>query len=121
MITHLFVYGTLRPGQVRWQFLAPFVIDEGHDDTVTGTLYDTGLGYPAARFGGRGKIHGRIYSLRIDRLSEALELLDRVEGAVEHLFNRVAITTSSGRNAWAYQHAGEAQFPEITSGDWLAH
>ena len=120
MITHLFVYGTLRPGQQRWPFLAPFVIDEGQDDSVNGTLYDTGLGYPAARFDGLGNIHGRTYPLRIDRLTEALELLDRVEGAVEHLFNRVAITTSSGRQAWAYQHSGDATFPEITSGDWLA-
>jgi gamma-glutamylcyclotransferase (GGCT)/AIG2-like uncharacterized protein YtfP len=120
MITNLFVYGTLRPGQERWPFLAPFVIDEGHDDSATGTLYDTGLGYPAARFGGRGNIQGRIYSLRIDRLSEALELLDHVEGAVEHIFNRVAITTSSGRDAWAYQHSDDAQFSEITSGDWLS-
>ena len=119
MITHLFVYGTLRRGQERWPFLAPLVIDEGHDDSATGTLYDTGHGYPAARFDGRGNIHGWIYSLRIDRLTEALEVLDEVEGAVEHLFDRVAITTSSGRDAWAYQYCGDANFSEITSGDWL--
>ena len=120
MITHLFVYGTLRPGQERWPFLAPFVIDEGHDDSATGTLYDTGHGYPAARFDGCGKIHGRIYSLRIDRLAEALDLLDHVEGAVEELFDRVAITTSAGSEAWAYRHSGEARFSEIASGDWLS-
>jgi gamma-glutamylcyclotransferase (GGCT)/AIG2-like uncharacterized protein YtfP len=120
MITHLFVYGTLRPGQQRWPFLEPFVVDEGQDDSATGTLYDTAHGYPAARFDGCNKIYGRIYPLRIDRLAEALELLDEVEGAVEELFERVAITTSSGRDAWAYQYCGQTEFSEIPSGDWLS-
>jgi gamma-glutamylcyclotransferase (GGCT)/AIG2-like uncharacterized protein YtfP len=120
VITNLFVYGTLRPGQERWPFLEPLVMDEGHDDSATGTLYDTGHGYPAARFDGREVIHGRIYALRIDRIAEALELLDEVEGAVQDLFNRVAITTSSGRDAWAYQYCGETQFARIPSGDWLS-
>ena len=72
VITHLFVYGTLRPGQERWPHLAPFVVDQGHDDTVPGALYDTGNGYPAARFDRAGTIHGRVYSLHVDRLDEAL-------------------------------------------------
>ncbi len=119
MITHLFVYGTLRPGQQRWRFLAPFVTDEGHDDSVSGALYDTGNGYPAARFDHDGRIHGRVYSLRTDRLDEALRLLDEVEGAVVDLFRRVAITTSTGVEAWAYQYCGETAFPAIASGNWL--
>ena len=36
--THLFVYGTLRPGEVRWHFLEPFVVDEGVDTTVPGEI-----------------------------------------------------------------------------------
>jgi gamma-glutamylcyclotransferase (GGCT)/AIG2-like uncharacterized protein YtfP len=120
VIAHLFVYGTLRPGQQRWPFLAPYVIDEGHDDSATGTLYDTEHGYPAARFDGRDQIYGRIYALRIDRLTEALELLDEVEGAVEDLFTRVTITTSSGRDAWAYQYSGDTQLHAIPSGNWLS-
>ena len=119
MITHLFVYGTLRPGQQRWPFLAPFVMDDGNDDSVSGALYDTGNGYPAARFDRDGSIHGRVYSLRVDRLDEALQLLDDVEGAVVDLFRRVAITTSAGVEAWAYQYCGETAFPAITSGNWL--
>lgn len=50
-LTHLFVYGTLRPGDVRWHLLEPFVVDEGWADTAAGSVYDTGLGYPAAIFG----------------------------------------------------------------------
>lgn len=121
MITHLFVYGTLRPGQQRWPFLAPFVIDEGHDDSASGVLYDTGNDYPAARFDRPGTIRGRVYSLHPDRLDEALQLLDEVEGAVVDLFHRVPITTSTGNEAWAYEYCGDTQFVEITSGDWPAH
>ena len=119
MITHLFVYGTLRPGQQRWPFLAPFVTDDGDDDSADGTLYDTGNGYPAARFDRAGTIHGRLYPLRVDRLDEALQLLDEVEGAVVDLFRRVAITTASGATAWAYQYGGETEFATIPSGTWL--
>jgi gamma-glutamylcyclotransferase (GGCT)/AIG2-like uncharacterized protein YtfP len=119
MITHLFVYGTLRPGQQRWTFLEPFVTDEGHDETVVGALYDTGNGYPAARFTHPGTIQGRLYPLNLDRLDECLALLDEVEGAVVDLFRRVAITTSTGLDAWAYEYCDEQPFPVIASGNWL--
>ena len=120
MITHLFVYGTLRPGEQRWPFLEPFVADDGHDDSVQGTLYDTAYDYPAARFEGSSQIRGRTYSLRSDRLAEALEVLDEVEGAVRHLFERVAVTTRSGCEAWAYQVNGDTDFHVIASGDWMS-
>lgn len=119
MIANLFVYGTLRPGQQRWPFLEPFVTDEGREESVSGALFDTGNGYPAARFDRAGTIHGRVYSLRDDRLEEALELLDEVEGAVVDLFRRIAITTSTGTQAWAYEYCGETAFAAIPSGNWL--
>jgi gamma-glutamylcyclotransferase (GGCT)/AIG2-like uncharacterized protein YtfP len=118
MITHLFVYGTLAPGQQRWQHLAPFVADDGCDDSVRGALFDTGHGYPAARFDRDGTIRGRIFELRTERLDECLQLLDDVEGAVIDLFHRVAVTTSAGVDAWAYEYCGEAEFAEIASGTW---
>ena len=120
MITHLFVYGTLRPGQQRWPFLEPFVTGEGHDESVVGALYNTGNGYPAAKFDHPGLIHGRVYPLNLDRLDEALALLDEVEGAVIDLFRRVSVTTSTGLEAWAYEYCGEPQFPQIEHGDWIA-
>jgi len=120
MITHLFVYGTLRPGEQRWAFLEPFVVDEGQDDSVTGGLYDTGHGYPAAKFDRPGVIYGRVYALRVERLDECLELLDEVEGAVQDLFRRVSITTAAGVKAWAYEYCDDGQFREIASGDWMS-
>ena len=62
-IGHLFVYGTLRPLDVRWHFLEPFVVDAGWPDTVPGELFDTGLDYPAAVFNDQGTIHGQTFAL----------------------------------------------------------
>lgn len=118
-MTQLFVYGTLRPGEVRWQHLEPFVVGEGVEASVPGELYDTGLDYPAAIFGGAEQIFGRVYALDEARLPEALAHLDEVEGAVRGLYARVEVTTDSGEAAWAYQ-CGEAALlrTRIPSGDW---
>ena len=90
-ITHLFVYGTLQPGDVRWPFLAPYVADDGVPDAVDGRVYDTGRGYPAAIFGRDG--HDRRPHVRgcaTDRLDEALPVLDEEESSVEGGYVRVA-------------------------------
>ena len=42
-INEIFCYGTLLPGEERWQFLAPFVLAY-EPDQVSGRVYDTGLG-----------------------------------------------------------------------------
>lgn len=119
---HLFVYGTLRPGEVRWPFLEPFVVDGGHDDAVRGTLFDTGLGYPAALFAQDGQIvNGRTYGLVEATLEQALAELDRVEGAVRGLYQRVVVTTAAGVRAWAYQFGSDPGIvlQPIPGGDWL--
>lgn len=117
MTDHLFVYGTLRPGEVRWQHLAPFVVGDGIDTCVAGEVYDTGLEYPAARFGGDALIRGRVY--RLTRLDEALEHLDMVEGAVRGLYRRVEVTTASGHVAWAYECGDPALLVRrLPTGDW---
>lgn len=115
----LFVYGTLRPGDVRWSFLEPFVVDEGVDDTVDGALFDTGLGYPAAVFDGAGTIVGRTYRLALDRLDEALAVLDEEEDTVGGLYRRIEVTTGSGVRAWAYAYGDGLTLTPIPSGDWF--
>ena len=94
-VAHLFVYGTLQPGDVRWHFLAPYVIGEAIDDAVAGTLYDTGRGYPAAIFGGDHLIRGRTYELDHQQLAVALDVLDTEEASVPGGFTRVAVTDAA--------------------------
>lgn len=125
MITTLFVYGTLRPGDVRWHFLAPFAADEGVDDAVDGRLFDTGCGYPAALFGPDGDgivrtIHGRRYELHADRLEDALRVLDEEESSVAGLYRRILVTTRAGHTAWAYEYGTGLELTPIDGGDWLA-
>lgn len=115
----LFVYGTLRFGDVRWCFLEPFVGDGGHPDLVAGALYDTGNGYPAARFDQPGTIIGHRYRLLAHRRREALEVLDEIEGSVEGLYERIEVVTVTGVPAWSYQYGGELDLPLIASGDWF--
>lgn len=118
-MTQLFVYGTLRPGEVRWQHLEPFVVGEGREASVAGELYDTGLDYPAAIFDGDHQIFGRVYTLNEARLPDALAHLDEVEGAVRGLYARVEVTTDAGDAAWAYQCGDMALLQRrIESGDW---
>lgn len=118
-IMHLFVYGTLRPGDVRWPLLAPFVADTGVDDSVAGELFDTGLDYPAAVFGGDGTILGRTYELRADRLDEALAVLDEEEDTVAGLYRRVEVVTGAGTPAWAYAYGTGLDLTPIPTGDWF--
>ena len=119
LIEHLFVYGTLRPGDVRWSLLEPFVTDSGVTDTVSGRLYDTGLDYPAAVFGGEGTVIGRTYRLRTDRLDEALAVLDEEEDTVLGLYRRIDVLTGGGVRAWAYQYGDGLELTPIESGDWF--
>lgn len=118
---HVFVYGTLLPGEVRWHHLAPFVIGDGVGDSVDGTLYDTGVGYPAARFGTGSTVHGQTFALRADTAVDALRLLDEVEGAVEGLYVRRSITTHRGITVWAYEYGHGLTLTAIAHGSWLAH
>ncbi len=118
-ITHLFVYGTLRPGDVRWHHLAPFVEGDGFDDSAAGSVFDTGLDYPAAKFDNSGTILGRTYELLAASRQRCLQLLDEVEGVVHGGYRRVQITTGSGTRAWAYEYGAGLELTLIESGDWM--
>ncbi|MGD9705633.1 MAG: gamma-glutamylcyclotransferase [Acidimicrobiia bacterium] len=118
-MAHLFVYGTLLPGEARWPFLAPFVASEGRPDTARGELFDTGRGYPAARFGADDRIEGATFALVDSTLSSALQELDEVEGAVAGLYRRTTITTGSGLMAFAYEYGGGLTLAKISSGSWV--
>lgn len=112
------MYGTLLPGEVRWSLLEPYVIDTGAADSAPGTLYDTGLDYPAAVFGGDTVISGRTFAIAPALRNECLAHLDIVEGTVGGLYSRITITTVRGVEAWTYQYGGGLDLTPIPSGDW---
>ena len=122
-IKHVFVYGTLRPGDVRWRFLQPFVIDEGWDDSITGRLFDTGLDYPAALLDERaepgGTIFGRTYALLDESLDHCLAVLDAEEDAVVGRYRRIVTTTTLGSTAYVYEYGDGLDLVPILSGDWF--
>ena len=121
-VRHLFVYGTLRPGDVRWHHLEPFVVDEGWPDTAAGRVFDTGLDYPAAIFDHRaapgGTVIGHTYALLDDSATRCLEVLDEVEDVVGGEYRRITVRTGLGVEAWAYEYGDGLDLVEIVSGDW---
>lgn len=124
--THLFIYGTLIPGEERWHFLEPFVA-EGRAPTADqahGHLFDTGLDYPAARFDATNTIadcfEGLLIPLAAELADEAMELLDEVEGEPEGLYHRVVIHTVGGTRAWSYQYGQSVDdLRRLHGGSWI--
>lgn len=129
MLTTVFVYGTLMPGHLRWGLIAPFAVSH-QAATARGQMYDTGKGWPAARFDPSTSdglqagpeapvVHGWLVELAPASASTLMGQLDDVEGAVaadEHgtypdtgpaggvpEYRRVQIQTTDGAKAWAYQ------------------
>lgn len=97
MLPRVFVYGTLMPGHLRWGLVAPYAVSHQPAE-VDGVLYDTGRGWPAARFrrplGARPiaagqadldahtRIPGWLVELAPSATDDLLAQLDEVEGAV---------------------------------------
>ncbi len=122
---HVFVYGTLRRGDVRDITClrpAPQFIGMG---SVAGVLYDLGP-YPGAVLGGAGRVAGEVYAI-----SAGLErLLDEIEEvwpqqSGEYSKREVAVQmddAAAGDVRWClvYEINPErlAGCPVITGGDW---
>ncbi|MDQ3570649.1 MAG: gamma-glutamylcyclotransferase [Actinomycetota bacterium] len=93
--TSVFVYGTLMPGEPRWPGLRPYA-KSWEPATVQGHLWDTGRGYPAARFHSSGDALPGVLVALVPRLvSNAIASLDRIEGEGV-LYRRVELMTSAG-------------------------
>jgi gamma-glutamylcyclotransferase (GGCT)/AIG2-like uncharacterized protein YtfP len=114
--TFFFVYGTTMPDHLRYplieEYIAAFV-----PDRVTGRLYDTGIGYPAAKFGGgQSMIEGYRLEIRDGREVEARRAFTALETG---LFDPVTIRTESGATVTAYEWIGSVDRMElIEEGRW---
>ena len=96
----LFVYGTLKPGQRLWPQLLPYATD-ANETTTPGTLYDPGWGWPAATFPGPNQSPGWTVELNPNLITQALAVLDKIEGVDHGLFQRITINID-GQPCWAY-------------------
>lgn len=113
----LFVYGTLQPGRLRWPLLEPFVTSH-RPASVPGRMFDSGNGWPVAVFEPSADVvPGVLIDLRLDRLAEALRVLDAAETAATDLLARVVVTTTEDDAAWAY-HCGGPTSSMVRIGRW---
>jgi len=98
----LFGYGLLQPGRSGWPMVAPYVAGPPRPASAFGTVYDTGLGWPAMMLGTEPAVPGTLVPL-CDPAS-LLPTLDRYEGPD---YQRVRLVLAeNGAVAWAYAWVG---------------
>ena len=104
----LFVYGTLMPGHLRWPMLEPHARRWGPVE-VAGELWDTGRGWPAARFCSSGAlVPGWSVRFAPAALAALLPVLDEMEGIGDppdpsrDPYRRVLVDLPGAEVAWAY-------------------
>ena len=91
----LFAYGTLKQGGKYHCYLEEAELVE-EQATAKGTLYDTGMGYPAMVLSDSGQVEGEIYEIP-DVLWPALDYLEDYSGNSEtDLYEKVTITVQAG-------------------------
>lgn len=94
----VFVYGTLQPTGTAWDLAAPLTIGEPARGELAGTLYDTGLGWPALRLTGTDPVPGFVLTLRSP--AAAFAVLDEYEGGE---YRRVRAVLADGTLCWTYE------------------
>jgi gamma-glutamylcyclotransferase (GGCT)/AIG2-like uncharacterized protein YtfP len=108
---NLFVYGTLRRGDVAEDVLHG--CDWLGEATVAGVLYDIDGRFPALLLYGDALVHGELWRCPAALLPE----LDAYEGAADGLFRRVGVEVTAGDEAvacWTYA-AGPALSRRLVS------
>lgn len=103
-MTRIFVYGTLMPGHSRWPILQPYVQGAPIPAAVSGDLYRTPYGWPAAVFSNKSpdQVPGVVVALDAAHGPDALSRLDGVEGTESGLFERRLVKTVDGTPCFAY-------------------
>ena len=108
--TWVFVYGTLMPGHLRWEVLAPHAA-EHRPAQVSGMLWDTGRGWPALQVADdlidvsgldRRTVAGHLVRLADGAAARVLDTLDEIEGVDRGLYRRVLVGID-GTEAWTYE------------------
>ncbi|MQA07282.1 MAG: gamma-glutamylcyclotransferase [Pseudonocardiaceae bacterium] len=95
----VFVYGTLQPGSEAWPLIEPYLAGRPRRATMTGTLFDTGLGYPALRPAAEAGHTVPGWVLPLADPPAALAVLDDYEGPE---YRRLRLPTTGGELCWTY-------------------
>lgn len=97
----LFTYGLLMPGQPSWRLVAPHAAGAPRHASLPGTLYDTGLGYPALVGADPAAVAGTVPGVVIALRDPAalLPTLDAYEGTD---YRRVRRALPDGTACWVY-------------------
>lgn len=121
----LFAYGTLKRGGKYHDYLEEAELVEERA-IAKGTLYDTGMGYPALVLSGTNPVEGEIYDIP-DVLWPALDYLEDYSGNPEKdLYDKVTIQVESESNVYetiVYMAKDKKLLKkQIASGTWeIAH
>lgn len=109
----VFVYGSLRRGQVNHCLLAGARYLGMHETHPAYTMLDLGP-YPGVISGGRARVLGEVYAIDTTTFAR----LDRLEGYPLE-YDRRLIPTLWGQS-WIYLYRrAKGTEPRIVSGDWL--
>ncbi len=127
----LFVYGTLKRGQLNCSLLTPHARSTERG-WIRGRLFDVGL-FPALTEG-EGQVYGELVQLDAENLAEVLAVIDALEEYREddpdgstYLRRVVEVTTGGGGTAHAYAYfynVGHKAMPQVESflpvdsGEW---
>lgn len=124
MTDFLFVYGTLLKGEQRNFNLKNCELKNYM--SISGEIYDTGFGYPAAIYtpDSKNKIYGELYKIEEDK-NQLLKELDTAEGVNEGIFIRKILNIEekkfyfyeSGKNLRNTLNSENL----IKTGSWLQH
>ena len=113
------------PGQRAWPVVADRVV-EVRPAVVPGTLWDTGLGYPALGLGRspelpvQPQVPGAALRLAPPSAAASLAMLDRYEGLGPHRYRRVLVRTGDGLRCWAYEWVGPTEGFVVLEAGWDA-
>ncbi|WP_198510313.1 gamma-glutamylcyclotransferase [Bacillus solitudinis] len=118
----LFVYGTLRRGEINHSFLKQ-ANQKLQQCWVKGELHDTGAGYPIIRKKESSRVYGEIYQVSKEELSQIDELEDYHPNRPDNLYERVeqtVYTNQGSLKAFVYIEGKQCISPSncIKSGDW---
>lgn len=121
----VFVYGTLRNHERNSHYLweAERIARQAW---ISGTLFDTGYGYPTFRLGGEGTVYGELYKLNEDTLQKVNALEGFKENGTNNLYDRVKVsvqTANEAVDALVYTAGPGLSHCKvlIEGGDWKVH